>query len=66
MIYNDFRRKTRKVKVGDICIGGDAPISVQTMANKDSSDIEALYRQVNYTYISNIFIDEKLTLSAYF
>ncbi|MBE6632324.1 MAG: flavodoxin-dependent (E)-4-hydroxy-3-methylbut-2-enyl-diphosphate synthase [Ruminococcaceae bacterium] len=46
MTYNEFRRKTRKVKVGNIYIGGDSPISVQTMANKDSSDIEALYAQI--------------------
>ena len=32
--------KTRKVKVGDIFIGGDAPVTVQSMANTDTLDFE--------------------------
>ena len=34
------RRMSRKVKVGNIYIGGDAPVSVQSMLNKPASDIE--------------------------
>lgn len=33
------RRKTRVVNVGDIRIGGDNPIRVQTMTNTDTLDI---------------------------
>lgn len=44
--YNKYRRKTKKIKVGDLYIGGDAPISVQSMTNTDGSDFEATYRQV--------------------
>lgn len=40
------RRKTRKVKVGLIEIGGDAPVSVQSMTNTDTRDIEATQEQV--------------------
>ncbi len=34
------RRKTKKVKVGNIYIGGDAPVSVQSMLNKPAHDFE--------------------------
>ena len=40
------RRKTRPVKVGGIIIGGDNPISVQTMTNTPTDDIEATAQQV--------------------
>ncbi|MBP3376971.1 MAG: flavodoxin-dependent (E)-4-hydroxy-3-methylbut-2-enyl-diphosphate synthase, partial [Clostridia bacterium] len=46
MNYNDYRRKSKKITVGGIAIGGDAPISVQSMTNTDTHDVEATYRQV--------------------
>lgn len=46
MNYNEFRRKSRKVKVGNVYIGGDAPIAVQSMTNVSSSDYNALYSQM--------------------
>ena len=46
MNYNDYRRKSRKITVGGVSIGGDAEISVQSMTNTDTHDIEATYRQV--------------------
>ncbi len=39
------RRKTRQVKVGKIMIGGDADISVQSMLNVPSTDIEGSVKQ---------------------
>lgn len=39
------RRETKKVKVGNIFIGGDAPVSVQSMLNKPAHDIEASVKQ---------------------
>ena len=39
------RRKSRKVKVGNIYIGGDAPITIQSMLNKPSTDIEGSVAQ---------------------
>ncbi len=39
------RRKTKKIKVGNIYIGGDAPVSVQSMLNKPAHDIEASVQQ---------------------
>lgn len=45
MNYNDIRRPTRRVRVGDIFIGGDSPVTVQSMTNTDTHDIEATYKQ---------------------
>ncbi len=39
------RRKTKKIKVGNIFIGGDAPVSVQSMLNKPAHDFEASVQQ---------------------
>ncbi len=41
------RRKTRQIKVGDVPIGGDAPIAVQSMTNTLTSDVQATIRQVH-------------------
>ncbi|PWR22388.1 flavodoxin-dependent (E)-4-hydroxy-3-methylbut-2-enyl-diphosphate synthase [Zavarzinia compransoris] len=40
------RRKSRQIMVGTVPVGGDAPISVQTMTNTVTSDIEATIAQV--------------------
>ncbi|MFC2969833.1 flavodoxin-dependent (E)-4-hydroxy-3-methylbut-2-enyl-diphosphate synthase [Acidimangrovimonas pyrenivorans] len=40
------RRKSRQIMVGNVPVGGDAPISVQTMTNTDSSDARATLDQV--------------------
>lgn len=45
MSYNDYRRKTRPIRVGSLTIGGHAKISVQSMTNTDTHDVEATYRQ---------------------
>jgi (E)-4-hydroxy-3-methylbut-2-enyl-diphosphate synthase len=41
-----LRRKTRKIRVGDIFIGADAPISVQSMTNTDTRDVKATVEQI--------------------
>ena len=41
------RRNTRKIKIGDIYIGGDSKITVQSMTNTDTRDIEATVKQIN-------------------
>lgn len=46
MNYNEIRRKTRAITVGNIKVGGDAPISLQSMTNTDSEDFEATYAQM--------------------
>ncbi len=41
------RRKSRQIFVDNIAIGGDAPISVQSMTNTKTTDIQGTIRQVN-------------------
>ena len=42
-----IRRKTRKIYVGDVPVGGDAPISVQSMTNTLTSDVTSTVDQIN-------------------
>ena len=41
------RRKTRKIKVGKVTIGGDSEISVQSMTNTNTTDIKSTVDQIN-------------------
>ncbi|MEL6506871.1 MAG: flavodoxin-dependent (E)-4-hydroxy-3-methylbut-2-enyl-diphosphate synthase [Pseudomonadota bacterium] len=41
------RRQSRKIMVGAVPVGGDAPIAVQTMTNTLTSDAQATIRQIN-------------------
>ena len=40
------RRKTRKIKVGKVEVGGDAPVSVQSMTTTPTTDINATLQQI--------------------
>jgi len=40
------RRKSRQIMVGDVPVGGEAPISVQSMTNTPTSDVEATVAQI--------------------
>lgn len=40
------RRATKKIYVGDVAVGGDAPISIQSMTNTDTCDVEATVAQI--------------------
>jgi hypothetical protein len=40
------RRVTRKIRVGNVYVGGDAPITVQTMTNTDTCDVAATVAQI--------------------
>jgi (E)-4-hydroxy-3-methylbut-2-enyl-diphosphate synthase len=40
------RRKTRQIKVGKVMVGGDAPISVQSMTTTPTTDINATLQQI--------------------
>ena len=47
MIVNPIqRRPTRKIRVGSVYVGGDAPISVQTMTNTETCDVDATVAQI--------------------
>ena len=41
------RRKTKVINVGDVKIGGDNPISVQSMTNTLTTDVKATINQIN-------------------
>jgi (E)-4-hydroxy-3-methylbut-2-enyl-diphosphate synthase len=43
---NILRRKSRQIRVGKVLVGGDAPISVQTMTNTPTTDAKATIAQV--------------------
>ena len=43
---NIERRKSRKIKVGNVLVGGDAPISVKTMTNTLTTDINGTIKQI--------------------
>nr|WP_017575096.1 flavodoxin-dependent (E)-4-hydroxy-3-methylbut-2-enyl-diphosphate synthase [Nocardiopsis kunsanensis] len=40
------RRKTRQIMVGNVPVGGDAPVSVQSMTTTKTSDINATLQQI--------------------
>jgi (E)-4-hydroxy-3-methylbut-2-enyl-diphosphate synthase len=40
------RRKTRQIRLGALAVGGDAPISVQSMTKTDTRDVEATLLQI--------------------
>lgn len=42
------RKLTRKIQVGDLHIGGDAPITVQSMTNTDTRDAAATIEQIKH------------------
>ena len=42
-----IRKKTRTISVGDVKVGGDNPITVQSMTNTLTTDIKATIEQIN-------------------
>ncbi len=43
---NIYRRKSRQIRVGPVPVGGDAPITVQTMTNTETTDVAATVAQI--------------------
>jgi (E)-4-hydroxy-3-methylbut-2-enyl-diphosphate synthase len=41
-----IRRKTRQIQVGKVTVGGDSPISVQSMTNTDTKNVEQTVAQI--------------------
>ena len=51
--YRDIdRRHSRQIHVGEVAVGGDAPITVQSMTNTPTTDVEATIRQVRQLEIA--------------
>ena len=44
---NIYRRESRQIMVGNVPVGGDAPITVQTMTNTLTTDVKATIAQIN-------------------
>ena len=40
------RRKSRQIMVGNVPVGGDAPIAVQSMTNTETTDVAATVDQI--------------------
>ncbi len=40
------RKKTRQIHIGSVAIGGDAPVSVQSMTNTKTADVSATISQI--------------------
>ena len=41
------RRETKHISIGNVKIGGNAPISVQSMCNTDTRDVKATLNQIH-------------------
>ena len=41
------RKKTRKIWVGDVPVGGNSPISIQSMTNTDTDDVVSTVKQIH-------------------
>lgn len=55
--YQDIeRRKSRQIHVGKVAVGGDAPVSVQTMTNTLTTDIEATIAQIRKAEMAGVDI----------
>lgn len=46
MIYNKIRRKTREIAIGNVSIGGNSKIAIQSMTNTDTKDASATLEQI--------------------
>ena len=67
MIENPIKRRpTRKIRVGSVYVGGDAPISVQSMTNTETCDVDATVAQIERCVdagadIMRVSVDRKST-----
>lgn len=66
---NFARKKTKEVKVGSITIGGNSPISVQTMTKTKTADIDATVKQIERCCragadIVRVTVNDKLAADA--
>tara|TARA_B100001964_G_C14262840_1_gene616965 strand:- start:16235 stop:17374 length:1140 start_codon:yes stop_codon:yes gene_type:complete len=51
-----IRRKTRQIMVGDVAVGGDASISVQSMTNTETTDVDATLQQIDRLVMAGVDI----------
>ena len=41
-----FRDETKKVMIGNVCIGGGNPVAIQSMTNTKTEDVDATVAQI--------------------
>ena len=41
-----LRNKTKEIRIGNVCIGGEQPIAIQSMTNTKTEDVEATTDQI--------------------
>ena len=46
MAFEITRRKSRQIHIGSVAVGGDAPVSVQSMTTTDTADVDATVAQI--------------------
>ncbi|MFZ5562730.1 MAG: flavodoxin-dependent (E)-4-hydroxy-3-methylbut-2-enyl-diphosphate synthase [Thermodesulfobacteriota bacterium] len=46
MALNTSRRKSRQIHIGDVAVGGKAPVSVQSMTTTNTADVDATVAQI--------------------
>ncbi|MFT8244490.1 flavodoxin-dependent (E)-4-hydroxy-3-methylbut-2-enyl-diphosphate synthase [Roseomonas sp. BN140053] len=51
-----LRRKSRQIRVGKVLVGGDAPVSVQTMTNTPTEDAAATIAQIRRAEVAGVDI----------
>ena len=49
-----IRQKTRKIYIGDVAVGGDSPISVQSMTNTLTNDVDSTVTQIKQLSLIHI------------
>ena len=57
------RKKTKIISVGDVKIGGNNPISVQSMTNTLTKDVKSTIKQINENAKQNNLSLEKSAIS---
>jgi len=55
------KRTSRTVRVGNLTIGGDAPIIIQSMTNTDTKDVEATVEQIKTLVDADVKLLEYLS-----
>jgi len=45
-VYQIKRRKSRQIMVGNVPVGGDAPVAVQSMTNTETTDVDSTVKQI--------------------
>ena len=49
-----MRRPTRKIQIGTVAVGGDAPVSVQSMCSTDTRDVAATSAQIEILQMPDV------------